>query len=290
MNGFSPRSALFVPGHRTDMLGKVDRSRPDAVIVDLEDAVPAASKDEARRVALVALAERRPNVDTVLVRINGISTPWFDADLGAVVNAVVGGVLDGAVLPKYERPEQLASLRAALPTSAIVMVGLESVLGVADARPLLAERPQAAYFGAEDFIAEIGGRRTPAGTEALYARSQVCLAACLAGVAALDQATVAVRDAGAFRADAVQGRALGYKGKICLHPDQVGIAHEVFAPSEAEVAHAHEVLRAAQDGVGVVDGQMVDAVHVAMAREVLAKAERVRPNAGPQQPAGTSRE
>jgi citrate lyase subunit beta/citryl-CoA lyase len=272
-SGFSPRSALFVPGHRTDMLAKVARTGPDAVIVDLEDAVPVAGKDDARTGALAALADRRPDVGTVLVRVNAVGTPWFDADLGAVARAVAGGALDGVVLPKYERTEQLARVRAALPSGAVVVVGLESVLGVADARPLLAERPEAAYFGAEDYIADIGGRRTRGGTEVLYARSHVCLAAHLGGVATLDQVTAAVRDTEAFRADAEQGRALGYRGKICLHPVQVGIAHEVFTPSESEVAHAHEVLRAAEGGgVGVVDGQMVDAVHVTMARTVLARA------------------
>jgi citrate lyase subunit beta / citryl-CoA lyase len=85
-----------------------------------------------------------------------------------------------------------------------------------------------------------------------------------------------VHDAEAFRADAEQGRALGYRGKCCLHPLQVSIAREVFTPSEAEVAHAQEVLRAAEAGVGLVNGQMVDAVHVTMARSVLASA-RVEP-------------
>lgn len=273
MTGFNPRSALFIPGHRTDMLAKADRTKPDLVIVDWEDAVPVAGKDEARVGALAALAQRRPAVDTVLVRINAVGTPWFDADLAAAASALDGGALDGVVLPKYERPGQLASVRAALRSGAVVVVGLESVLGVADARPLLAEGPEAVYFGAEDFVADIGGRRTVGGTEVLYARSHVCLAACLAGVSRLDQVTAAVRDTEAFRADAELGRSLGYTGKICLHPVQVGIAHEVFTPSEAEIAHAHEVLRVAEgDGVGVVDGQMVDAVHVTMARDMLARA------------------
>ena len=165
-----------------------------------------------------------------------------------------------------------APVRAGLPAGARVVVGVETALGVVDARPLLAERPDAAYFGAEDYAADIGGMRTAAGTEVLYARSSVCLAAHLAGVAALDQAVVAVHDRDAFRADADQGRDIGYRGKICLHPMQVEIAREVFTPSAAEVEHARAVLRAAEQGVGVVDGQMVDAVHVTMARAVLAAA------------------
>jgi citrate lyase subunit beta/citryl-CoA lyase len=264
------RSALFVPGHRVDMLAKADRSRPDAVIVDLEDAVPAAVKDEARERAFAELAERRPAVATVLMRVNGTDTPWHGADLAA---AAASGGLDGIVLPKYERAEQLDEVRAALPAGSVIVVGVESMLGVADARPLLGAGPDAVYFGAEDYIADIGGRRTPAGTEVLYARSQVCLAARLAGVAALDQATVAVHDTDALRADAHAGRALGYTGKICLHPGQVDVVHEVFTPSPAEIAHARAVLRAAADGAGMVDGQMVDAVHQTMARDLLSRAE-----------------
>ncbi|HTF46383.1 MAG TPA: CoA ester lyase [Pseudonocardia sp.] len=271
-SGFSPRSVLFVPGHRPDMLAKVVRARPDGVIVDLEDAVAPSAKEAARGTALTALAADRPGAGAVLLRINGVGTPWYDPDVAAAAAAIRTGVLDGVVLPKYEHPAQLTALRAALPDGAVVIVGLESALGVADARPLLAERPDAAYFGAEDYIADLGGRRTPDGAEVLYARSQVCLAARLAGVAALDQVVVAVRDAEAFRVDAEQGKALGFRGKICLHPVQVSIAHEVFTPSPAELEHARAVLAAAETGVGLVEGQMVDAVHVAMAHAVLARA------------------
>jgi citrate lyase subunit beta/citryl-CoA lyase len=264
------RSLLFVPGGRPEMLAKVARSRPDAVVVDLEDAVAPDAKDGAREAAVAALGAARPG--TVLLRVNPPGTPWHEADLDAAARACAAGVLDGVVLPKYQHTRQVAALRAALPAGARVVVGLETTLGVADARTLLSERPDAAYFGAEDYVADLGGRRTPAGTEVLYARSRVVLAAHLSGVAALDQAVVAVRDAEAFRRDAEQARDLGYRGKICLHPVQVGIAHEVFTPSAAEVEHARAVLRAAEQGVGVVDGQMVDAVHVTMARGVLARA------------------
>ncbi|GAA1270618.1 CoA ester lyase [Pseudonocardia aurantiaca] len=267
-----PRSLLFVPGGRPEMLAKVARSRPDAVVVDLEDAVAPDAKDGAREAALAALGAARPGAGTVLLRVNPPGTPWHDADLDAAAKACAAGALDGVVLPKYERAPQLDALRAALPAGARVVVGLESALGVADARTLLAERPEAAYFGAEDYIADLGGRRTAAGTEVLYARSRVVLAAHLSGVAALDQAVVAVRDAEAFRVDAEQGRDLGYRGKICLHPIQVELAHAVFTPRAAEVKHARAVLRAAEQGVGVVDGQMVDAVHVSLARGVLARA------------------
>nr|WP_275404038.1 CoA ester lyase [Pseudonocardia acidicola] len=266
------RSLLFVPGGRPEMVAKVARCRPDVVVVDLEDAVAPGEKERARAGALAALRAERPGAGVVLVRINPPGTAWYAADLAAVADAPV----DGVVLPKYERVEQLRQVRAALPAGSRVVVGVESALGVADARPLLAaegeDRPDAVYFGAEDLIADLGGRRTPGGLEVLHARSHVCLAAHLAGVPSIDQAVVAVRDTDVFRTDAEQGRDLGYHGKICLHPLQVEAAHLVFTPSAEESARAREVLAAAAAGVGVVDGQMVDAAHITMARGVLARA------------------
>lgn len=266
------RNPLFVPGGRPELLAKVARSRPDAVLVDLEDAVPPGEKDAARKLVVDALTAGRPTVPATLVRINPVDSGWHAADVAACAELIGGGVLDGVVLPKYEHVDELTTLRAALPPGATVICGLETALGVADARELLTARPDAAYFGAEDFALDVGARRTAGGVEVLFARSQVVLFAALAGVVALDQAVVAVRDSEAFRTDAEQGRDLGYDGKLCLHPDQALIAAEVFAPSEAELAHARAVIAAAADGVGVVDGAMVDAVHVRMAEAVLARA------------------
>ncbi len=266
------RSLHFVPGGRPDLLGGIGRFGPDAVVVDLEDSVVAADKNSARTAVIAALLERRPAAPLVLVRINPVGTMWHDEDRAAVGEAIEQGMVDGVVLPKYEHTEQLDRLRAHLPADAQIIVGLESALGVADARELLAAGPVAAYFGAEDFAADLGGRRTPGGVEVLFARSQIVLACRLTGVLPLDQAVVAVRDADAFRVDATVGRDLGYRGKICLHPSQVELTHEIFTPSGGEIANARAVLDAAADGVGMVDGVMVDAAHVAMARAVLALA------------------
>lgn len=263
------RSLLFVPGNRTEMFAKVGRVRPDAVVADLEDAVAQAEKSAARGTALEALAAERPGAGLVLVRVNPPGTEWFTADVAAVASACAAGAVDGVVLPKYETPDQLTTVRSVLPAGAKVVVGLESALGVADARPLLAAGPDATYFGAEDYIADLGGRRTTAGTEALYARSAVCLAARLAGVLPIDEAVVDVRDGEAFRRNATEGRNLGYRGKICIHPTQVVVSHAVFTPTAAEVAEAQAVLEAADQGVALINGQMVDAAHVKMAREVL---------------------
>jgi citrate lyase subunit beta/citryl-CoA lyase len=247
----------------------VGKFGPDAVVLDLEDSVAPADKDTAREAAFAAFAQARPDAPMVLVRINPPGSPWHGADAVAAGTAIESGAVDGVVLPKYEDAAQLEQLRQALPPGAGVIVGLESAVGIAGARTLLAEGPDAAYFGSEDFAADVGARRTPGGLEVLYARSEVVLACRLHDVLPLDQAVVAVKDDAAFRADATAGRDLGYRGKICLHPTQVAIANEIFVPSAEEVAHARAVLDAAAAGVGMVDGVMVDAAHMAAARRVI---------------------
>lgn len=266
------RSLLFVPGDRADMIAKVPRSAPDAVVVDLEDAVARADKDTARRTAVAAIEELDVPDTVVLVRVNPSGSPWFSEDVAAAIDSAA----DGVVLPKLESLAEVAVLRQELGNAAVLVAGLETARGVADCRGLLGLGIDAAYFGAEDYIADIGGRRTPGGDEVLYARSLVCLAARLTGVVAIDQAVVAVRDDERFVADAQAGRAIGYPGKICLHPRQVELAHQVFTPTDEEVAHARAVVEAAEGGVGVLNGQMVDEVHIRMATAVLARAGDMR--------------
>jgi citrate lyase subunit beta / citryl-CoA lyase len=266
----APRSLLFVPASRPDMVAKVPRWRPDVVVVDLEDAVAASDKDSARAGG-VAAAEAVADHGTVLVRVNPRGSQWFADDLAAVAGSGVHGV----VLPKYESLADAEAVRAALPGTSVLLVGLETARGVAGCRGLLdGAHVDAAYFGAEDYIVDVGGSRTAQGTEVLYARSQVLLAAHLGGVAAIDQAVVEIGDDARFVADAEAGRAIGYGGKICVHPRQVELAHTVFAPSPADVDHARAVLRMAErSGVGLVDGRMTDEVHVRWARKVLERAQ-----------------
>jgi citrate lyase subunit beta/citryl-CoA lyase len=274
---------LFMPGTRADMIAKIPRFAPDVAIIDLEDAVPPGDKAAARRTAAAAIDALDPDgPSTVLVRVNPVGTPWFAADVAAAAGTAAAGV----VVPKLATGPQLGEVTRALAehswAGALIIAGIETALGVADARSLLADGRgtpgslSGAYFGAEDYIADIGGRRSPGGDEVLYARSQVCLAAHLAGVPAIDQVVVDIADDDQFLADARRGRSLGYQGKMCIHPRQVGLAHQVFTPVPEEVAHARAVVAAGEAGVAVVDGQMVDDVHVRMARAVLARVPGTR--------------
>ena len=219
------RSVLFAGATRPDLVAKLARSGPDAVVVDLEDAVPAEAKPAARAALpeLVASIEAGPRV---FVRVNAPLSEWFEADLAAA--AALEGIA-GVVVPKTETAAELARAREALGEGAAVFAGLESARGVAECERILGEAaPDAAYFGAEDYIADVGGRRTAGGEEVLYARSRVALAARLAGVAAVDQVVVDFRDTAAFERDAEAARAIGYRGKLCIHPSQVPVANAVF--------------------------------------------------------------
>jgi citrate lyase subunit beta/citryl-CoA lyase len=272
---------LFMPGSRADMIAKIPRFAPDVAVVDLEDAVATGDKERARPLAAAAIDALDPATQaTVLIRVNPVGTDWFADDVATAAGCAAAGI----VVPKLSTEQQLVQVWLALVehgwSDALLVAGLETALGVADARVLLAGGLSgglsAAYFGAEDYIADIGGRRSPGGEEVLYARSQVAIAAYLAGIPAVDQAVVGLADDEHFCADARGGQNIGYQGKICIHPRQVELAHQVFTPTPDEVAHARAVVAAGAAGVGVVDGQMVDDVHVRLARSVLARSVLAR--------------
>jgi citrate lyase subunit beta/citryl-CoA lyase len=248
-------------------------------VIDLEDAVAPAGKAEAR--GLAREAARGLAVGSgprVFVRLNAVGTPWFEDDVACALDESLAGVM----LPKYEAPEQLEALQDLLNEHGVsrlsVIAGIETARGVEYARELLLPSLLAVYFGAEDFTADLGGERTRAGLEVLYARSRVAVAARVAGIAAIDQVVVDFRDDARFRTEAAEARALGYSGKMCIHPSQVPIANEAFSPSPDEVARSRAMVEryeaAAGSGQGVItfEGQMIDAPLVARARALLARA------------------
>ena len=276
------RSLLFALGNQGEVLAKLPRSGPDGVVLDLEDAVPADAKADARAVVADAAAALSADLagPTVHVRVNAVASEWFAAD---VAQAVVPGI-GGVVVPKLESADQVATVATTLDRHGLddlwIVAGLETAAGVARAEEVLAdERVTAAYFGAEDYIADLGGVRTAEGTEVLYARSRVALAARLTGTLAIDQVVTALGDEERFRADAATGRALGYRGKLCIHPAQVALAHAAFSPSRDEVDRAHRLLDAYEAAVAAgsaaiaFEGQMVDEPLARQARTLLDSAD-----------------
>ena len=275
------RSLLFAPASRPDVLRKLPRSSPDAVALDLEDAVPAEGKVAAREHARdvgTELVAGHPDL-AVYVRVNPVPTEWFLGDLTAGVSESITGV----IVPKLESAEQLATVATALADAGLgrlhVLAGIESAAGVDRVRELLVPPVAVAYFGAEDYIADLGGVRTTGNTEVLYARSRVALAARLAGVAALDQVVTAIDADDRFLAEAAEGRALGFRGKLCIHPGQVALANRAFSSSPDEVDRARRLLdaydaaEARGDAAIAFDGQMVDEPVARHARAVIAAAE-----------------
>jgi citrate lyase subunit beta/citryl-CoA lyase len=272
---------LFAPASRPDVLAKLPRTGPDGVVIDLEDAVPPDAKAAARphaRAAGTALATAHPSM-AVYVRVNAVPTEWFAHDIAEGVAPEVSGV----VVPKLESPQQIETVVDALERAGLdhlhLFAGIETAQGVESARELFRAPVRVAYFGAEDYVADMGGVRTAHGTEVLYARSRVALAARLGGVLALDQVVTALDDEERFLADAAQGRALGFAGKLCIHPGQVALAHRAFSPSAEEVDRARRLLAAYDAATArgeaaiAFEGQMVDEPLARHARAVLATAD-----------------
>jgi len=276
------RSVLFVPANRPELAAKAPRSAPGAVVLDLEDAVPPAAKVDARGSAARAAAELA-GVVPVCVRVNPPGTEWFADDVAALPPG-----LAAVVVPKLESAAQLVEVARALGDRAVV-AGLETVRGVADAREVLRPPVAACYFGAEDYVADLGGVRTPGNAEVAWARSFVAVAARLAGVPALDMVTIDFGDDDRFVREAREARALGYAGKMCVHPAQVALAEVAFRPTDDEVDRARRLLAAFEAAGGetiAFDGQMVDEVVAARARAVSAGATGAAPprRSGPGRP------
>lgn len=272
------RSFLFTPAHRLDLSAKAARAGADAIVLDLEDGTPAARRPEARRSLSEAVTQaRRGGHAKVFVRVNAVAGRDFAADAEAVLAAGV----DGVVAPKVGAAADVASVRSALGVRSVV-VGIETIAGVFEAQSIAAAPGVSAlYFGAEDLAAQLGARRTEKGDEVLYARAKCVLAARAAGVPAIDQAVVEVRDEARFSADATTGRDFGYTGKICLLPRQVELANAIFSPSAEEIARAERLIAAFDDGVacgeGVIEfeGMMVDEPVVRHARSLLALSHQI---------------
>jgi citrate lyase subunit beta/citryl-CoA lyase len=290
------RSLMFVPGHRERMvqralgLGEFGASALDVAILDLEDGVPSASKDEARRMLAEFLARPAGRGPLRFVRIERALSDAGEADLDAVVRPG----LDGIVAPKVRRAEELAWLadeleareqRAAIaPGTVRIIASIESAAALVDAPRIAASSPRVIglTFGSEDFALDLGlpTKREGEAAELLYARSATVVAAVAAGKIALDGIWPDIRDAAGLRADSLRARRLGFSGKTLVHPEQIAVVNEVFSPTAAEVDEARRVVGAFEgalargDGAVALDGRMLDAPVVDRARRVLRAHER----------------
>jgi len=261
------RSYLFVPGNRPERFDKACAAGADAVIIDLEDAVPPADKDSARS----AIADWLSPGREVLIRINSADTAWHMDDLSLCGKPGVTGI----VLPKAERPEHIERVMAQGAKAVLPLI--ETAQGFADAGALSKlAGVQRLMFGSIDFQLDMG--IDGEGEELLYFRSQLVLLSRLAGIQApVDGVTVAIDDVDQLRADTLRARRLGFGGKLCIHPRQLAPVSDAFAPGPEEITWAQRVLEAASRANGAavaLDGKMVDLPVIRKAQDIAAEAAR----------------
>lgn len=263
---------LFVPATHPGRITKARASGASFVIADLEDAVAPADKPAARG-ALSAYLADGPSGAPLALRINGIGTPWFADDLALAQSLPLAGV----ILPKAESAEEGADLRAALPEGGAVLALVETARGIGEARAL-ARGFDRLIFGSLDYAADLGCAHVPAALA--HARAELVLAARLAGQdAPLDGVTTDPRDARLIEADAARAAALGFGGKLLIHPEQIAPARAGFRPQASEIDWARRVLEAAESAaLAVVDGKMVDAPVIARARLIQNRAQATAPD------------
>ncbi|MFT4656809.1 MAG: citrate lyase subunit beta/citryl-CoA lyase [Minisyncoccia bacterium] len=277
---------IFTPGHRRDLIEKAIASGTDAVIVDLEDAVAMEEKAAARD----ALADLPPSPIPIYVRTNAIETGMLWDD---VIAAGQAGV-DGLVIPKAEDPGVLREIDGALRAlevtngreigSTAIVPLIESGVGVRANYDMMrsSDRVQSVLYGGGeqgDLVADLGVTWTPEGTGLMYSRAKVLMDARAAGIQyPMEAVFMDFRNLDAFRVECEIARTLGYVGKVAIHPMQIPVIHEVFTPSDEDVAHQRHILDefekalAAGSASIAVDGKMVDYAVARVARAVLARA------------------
>jgi citrate lyase subunit beta/citryl-CoA lyase len=290
------RSELAVPASNDNMFEKGAGCGADLVFLDLEDAVPAAFKEESRAKAITALNDIDWGSTARAIRINGLDTPWCHDDLIDVVTTA-GENLDTIIIPKARTARDVwwvdvlltqLELKLALRKRIRLEVLIEEVEGLANAEAIAVASPRldALIFGVGDFSLSQGARVdtnfVPLGEYPgdfwHYARNKVIVAARIAGIDAIDAPYPDYKDLSGYQRDARRASLLGYTGKWAIHPDQVPIANQVYAPTADEIARAERNVAAYREaeakgrGAVGVNGVLVDAAHVKMAEQTLARA------------------
>ena len=278
------RSVLFMPGSNARALEKATALPSDALIFDLEDAVAPDAKESARVMACAAARSRGYGRREIAIRVNGLATPWGEADLVAVA----GSGADAVLLPKVEGAEGVSEALCVLaahgaPAWLAVWCMLETPRGVLRAEAIAAASPRVAalVMGTSDLTKDLQARHTRDRHPLVTSLGLCVLAARAHGLAALDGVHLDLDDEVGFTAACRQAREMGFDGKTLIHPKTIALANELFAPSPAEVAWAHRVIDAHAEsiaqgkGVVVVDGRLVENLHVEEARRLVALAEAI---------------
>jgi citrate lyase subunit beta/citryl-CoA lyase len=277
------RSVLYMPAANERALEKAKTISSDALIFDLEDAVSPDSKEQARDNAVAAANSGAYGNREITIRCNGLDTPWGHNDIAAAAKANISAV----VIPKVNDVATLNEVSRLLdasgaPSHVGIWAMVETPAAIFDARAI-ATHPRVAVLvmGTNDLAKELRAAQLPGRHPLVPHLATALLAAREAGKPILDGVYNDIKNADGFRAECEQGAQMGFDGKTLIHPDQVAIANDVWAPSEAEVEHARKVIAAFDDaladGKGVVqlDGRMIENLHVDNARRALAIADLI---------------
>jgi citrate lyase subunit beta/citryl-CoA lyase len=271
------RSVLYMPSSNERALEKAKTIAADAIIFDLEDAVAPDAKEAARGNAAAAVQAGEYGGKTLTIRCNGLDTPWGADDLTAAAKAGP----DAIVIPKVSGAahlEQITAITGHIPIWAMVETPA-ALFAIRD----IAQFPQVSVLvmGTNDLVKELRAAMVPGRHPLLPHLATALLGARDAGKLILDGVYNDVKNEDGFRSECLQGKEMGFDGKTLIHPNQVAVTNETWAPSEAEVEHAHKVVEAfaeaTRDGRGVVtvDGRMVENLHRDIALQVLATAEAI---------------
>jgi len=282
------RSVLYMPGSNARALEKARSLPADALIFDLEDAVAPEAKEVAREQVCAAVKGGGYGRRELVIRVNGLDTPWGRGDLEAAAAVVPDAVLvpkPGSAAAIASATQALASAGALEKTRLWAMIetplAILNLQEIATASRQPGARLACFVMGTNDLVKETRADLSRNRRPALYWLSAAVTTARAYGLDVLDGVYNNFKDAGGFRRECVHGRALGFDGKTLIHPDQIAVANEVFAPPEAEVALARKIIAAFDrpenrgKGVITVEGRMVELMHAEMARRTVAIAEAI---------------
>ncbi len=288
------RSALYIPGSNARALEKAKILNADILLLDLEDAAAPEKKDEARDMVAKAVAGGGYGKREVIIRINGFDTPWGMADLKAVSKAGPDAIL----VPKVDAPARVREIEKLMqesraPDHTMIWAMMETPRGILNARDIAASSSRLTAFvmGTNDLIKELRAARRADRAPVMASLQQCLLAARAFDLACLDGVFNDIADADGFAAEARQGMEMGFDGKTLIHPGQIAPCNEIFAPSKEALALARKQIKAfaaaEKEGkaVAIVDGQLVENLHVEEAQRLMEMARLIKKLAG-YQPVG----
>ena len=279
------RSVLYMPGSNARALEKARTLAADGLILDLEDAVSPDAKDVARAQVVDAVKAGGYGGRELLVRVNGLNTPWFHADVAAAATSGAHAIL----IPKVESADAVRQVEAIMvaagaPDDMAIWCMMETPRGILKAEEIAASTPRLGGFvmGTSDLAKDLHCAHTALRLPMITSLGLCLLAARAYGLAVLDGVYLDLNDDAGFEASCVQGLELGFDGKTLIHPKTIDAANRVFAPSEAEIAWsakiiaAHAEASAQAKGVVVVDGKLVENLHVENAKRITRLADQIK--------------